>query len=226
MIGSYIVRSIFHRVIAKTEFRFRKSFDEAGAYSYDTKVFLPGQKGWAWVQILLHQKLLNSEIVCHLRRPSKFCKKSRKCLNMANSQVQWVSQLLLALAKPIINFFFLHMAFLRGVVAILATLKHCMQNADFKNFSYCYIFPPVSALSYPRFLLHSYHNLLYSSIGWLSRLNYAPLRTINLPHAVLEITVGHRPISEQSCYLTDHFLVCSVTRPTSKIACSIQPIFG
>jgi len=48
------------------KFRIRKSFDGARAYNYDTKVSLPGQKGWAWVQLLPHQKLSNSEIFCHL----------------------------------------------------------------------------------------------------------------------------------------------------------------
>jgi len=46
----------------KRNFKFKKSFNEVGAYSYDTKVSLPGQKGWAWVQLLPHQKLSNSKI--------------------------------------------------------------------------------------------------------------------------------------------------------------------
>jgi len=50
----------------KWNFGFEKSFDEAGAYSYDTKVSFPGQKGWVLVLLLPHQKLLNSGIVCHL----------------------------------------------------------------------------------------------------------------------------------------------------------------
>ena len=29
-------------------------------------VSLPSQKGWAWVQLLPHQKLSNFEIICHL----------------------------------------------------------------------------------------------------------------------------------------------------------------
>ena len=66
MIGSCIVWSIFQPRHRKRNFGLEKSFDEAGAYSYDTKVSLSGQKGWAWVQLLPHQKLSNSEIVCHL----------------------------------------------------------------------------------------------------------------------------------------------------------------
>ena len=35
----------------KRNLEFEKSFKEVGAYSNDTKVFLTGQKGWAWVQL-------------------------------------------------------------------------------------------------------------------------------------------------------------------------------
>jgi len=37
---------------------------------------------------------------------------------------------------------FLHMAFLRGMTALLATLK-TPQNTNYKNFSYRHIFAPV-----------------------------------------------------------------------------------
>ena len=66
MIGSCIFRSIFQLRHCENGSSDLKSFDGAGIYSYDTKVSLPSQKGWAWVQLLPYQKLSNSEIVCHL----------------------------------------------------------------------------------------------------------------------------------------------------------------
>ena len=62
MIGSCIVQNIsqlHHRENGISNLK--KSFDEAGAYSNDTKVSFPGQKGWAWAQLLPDQILSNSE---------------------------------------------------------------------------------------------------------------------------------------------------------------------
>jgi len=59
-------RAISSRSIAKIKNLTGKMFDAAGAYSIDAKVTLPGQTGLAWVQLLPHQILQNSKIVCHL----------------------------------------------------------------------------------------------------------------------------------------------------------------
>ena len=64
-------------LLPKWNFGYKKSFDVAGAYSYDANVSLPGQEvcahiffcaelvylPTAWVQLLPHQILSNSEIV-------------------------------------------------------------------------------------------------------------------------------------------------------------------
>ena len=79
-----------------------------------------------------------------------------------------------------------------------------LQNANFKNFCIATFFPPVQVFSFP---LHSYHNLLYSSIGWLSRLNYATLRTVDLPYgySCQGLRDFTRQICMQICYLPKSF---------------------
>ena len=66
MIISSIVQDIFQLRHCENGNLDSKSFDAAGAYSYDTIVSLSGHTGWAWVQLLPHRILSNFEIVCHL----------------------------------------------------------------------------------------------------------------------------------------------------------------
>ena len=66
MIGSCIVQRIFQQRHRENGISGSKSFDEAGAYSYDTMQSIPPRsKGLGMSPTTITPKLSNSEIVCH-----------------------------------------------------------------------------------------------------------------------------------------------------------------
>ena len=180
--------------IAKTEFRIRKKFRWGWSIQLWYQSIPPRSKGLGMGPTTTTPKIIKFWNCL----PSMTLKILRKITRMFEYGKFLKSNVLASLAKPMINFFLSIWLFLRGVAALLATLKHC-KTPILKFFSYRYIFQPVSVLSFPRFLLHSYHNLLYLFIGWLSRLNYASLRTIDHPYGYIPVRVSGTSQDKFAC---------------------------
>ena len=118
-------------VITKMEFEFEKSFDEAGAYSYDNQSIPPRSKGLSIGPTTTTPKLSKSEIVCHLAQ----CDDPQNSAKNHENVWKWQISVLVSftLAKPMISCFLHNYGFFERHGCFFSDLK-TPQNANFKTF--------------------------------------------------------------------------------------------
>jgi len=143
-------------VIAKMEFWVRKKFWWGLSIQLWYRSIFPRSKGLGMGPTTTTPKIIkfwNYLPSGWVWRPSKFCEKSQNG--------KFVKSNVLASPCQTNDWLFSPYGFFEKLGYSFSDLK-TLQNANFKNFLCRYIFALISGLSFPRFLLHSYHNLLYS----------------------------------------------------------------